>query len=117
MSEYQWFVEAPGSGNEIVARMLAGRQTADESTHVGMKDGSGKPHDVWAVDYRFVADLFLAAREFHFRFKVFNRNGNSVPIRDVTKLVSDWLRGKPSAEVIRAKEALESLIGKKYPTS
>lgn len=84
--------------------------------HIGMKDGSGKPHNVWAVDYRSVADLFLAAREFHFRFKVFNRNGNSVPIRDVTRLVSDWLRSKPPAEVIRAKEALEALIGKKDPT-
>lgn len=31
MSGYQWFVEAPGSGNEIVARMLDQRQVADEA--------------------------------------------------------------------------------------
>lgn len=62
MSEYQWFVEAPGRGNEIVARLLAERQAADESWHVGLPDTVGKPHDVWQVDYRSVAHLFLAAR-------------------------------------------------------
>lgn len=115
MTEYQWFVEAPGAGNEIVARMLSARQKADESIHIGMKDSAGNPYDVWAVDYRSVAHLFLAAREFHFRFKVFNRKGSSAPIRDVTKLVRGWLRSKSPAEVMRAKEELEHMIGKKKP--
>lgn len=115
MSEYQWFVEVPGPGNEVVARMLASEQRTEESAHVGMKDVNGNPHNVWEVEYRFVAELFLAAREFHFRFKVFNRANNTLPLREVTSLVRGWVRGKAPAAVRSAKEELEALAEKKSP--
>ena len=76
----QWYVEPLNDySNAKIAEALAETHLSNSLEEV--RDGSNRPHKVFAVDYLFVDRLQSTQTDTELRFKVFNRTSTHGKVR------------------------------------